>query len=461
MQDQPFRGNVHYPDLQWGAAVGSSRVAAIDGLRGLTACAVAVGSFIVLYTDSSADGAVAAALRHAVLLLVVLSGFLLYRPFVASVLLRRARPWFPRYYLDRTLRLLPAYGVVLACSVVLLGTPVLSPAGSTDATRLPLVPGELTGLELSAALVAVAAVHALVPPLWRAGHRRLRRVRGRSWAVWCMGAPALGLLGVGLIGRALLAWPRTEDAVPPRAADVGTALFGVTDLFALGMVAAVAVVALQRQPLGPQTRQIARRWVLAIGVTACALGSVTLGSGDTLPWGVASACALVHLLAPGRGTAARTTAILLGLRPVAHLGRIAYGTWLWSVPAAFWLQVHEPQLVGARGVVVALTATLLLAEATHWLLERPIALLPRPTPPPAPRRRHALPAFLPEPDVLLTDEAPPAGPARVQAAGPWPAAAQGPGARGTAPVGCFPLAVPHQRTARHALPGARPGMRRI
>lgn len=450
MQDQPLRGNVHYPDLQWGAAVGSSRVAAIDGLRGLTACAVAVGSFIVLFTDASADRvAVAAALRHAVLLLVVLSGFLLYRPFVASVLLRRTRPWFPRYYLDRTLRLLPAYGVVLACSVVLLGTPVFSPAGPTDATHLPLVPGELTGLELSAALVAVAVVHALVPPLWRAGHRRLRRVRGRGWAVWCMGAPALALLGVGLTGRALLALPRTAEAVPPRAAELGAALFGVADLFALGMVAAVAVVALQRQPLGPQTRQIARRWVLAIGVTACALGSVTLGSGDTLPWGVAAACALVHLLAPGRGTAARTTAILLGLRPVAHLGRIAYGTWLWSVPVAFWLRAHEPQLVGAQGVVAALAATLLLAEATHWLLERPIALLPRPTPPRAPRRRQALPAFLPEPDVLRADVAPPV--VRTQTP-------DVPGIRHPVATGCFPLAVPHQRTGRHPLP--RAGLRR-
>lgn len=167
MQDRPLKRNVHYPDhLQWGAAVGSSRVAAIDGLRGLTACAVAVGSFIVLLADDSrAGGALATALRHAVLLLVVLSGFLLYRPFVASVLLRRSRPWFPRYYLDRALRLLPTYGVVLGCSVALLGTPVLSPAGPADATRLPLVPGELTGLELSAALVAVAAVHAVVPPL--------------------------------------------------------------------------------------------------------------------------------------------------------------------------------------------------------------------------------------------------------------------------------------------------------
>lgn len=452
MQDQPLKGNVHYPDLQWGAAVGSSRVAAIDGLRGLTAGAVAVGSFIVLFTAGSAGGGtVAAALRHGVLLLIVLSGFLLYRPFVASVLLRRTRPWFPRYYLDRTLRLLPAYGVVLGCSVLLLGTPVFTSAGTTDATRLPLVPGELTGLELSAALIAVAVVHAAVPPLWRAGHRRLRRVRGRSWAVWCMGAPALGLLGVGLTGRALLAWPPTGDAVPPRGAEIGTALFGIADLFALGMVAAVAVVALQRQPLGPQTRQIARRWVLAIGVTACALGSVTLGSGDTLPWGVASACALVHLLAPGRGAAARTTAMLLSVRPVAHLGRIAYGIWLWSVPVAFWIQAQEPQLLGVRGVVVALAATLLLAEATHWLLERPVALLPRPAPPRAPRRRQALPAFLPEPDVLLEEM----DPFLPHAA---PVVQDEPSAWAVAPTGCFPLAVPHQRTPRQD--GVRSGLRR-
>lgn len=261
--------------------------------------------------------------------------------------------------------------------------------------------------------------------------------------MWCMGAPALGLLGVGLAGRALLAWPRAADAVPARAADVGTALFGVADLFALGMVAAVAVVALQREPLGPQTRQITRRWVLAIGVTACALGSATLGSGDTLPWGVASACALVHLLAPGRGTAARTTAILLGLRPVAHLGRIAYGTWLWSVPVAFWLRAHEPNLVGTRGVLVALGTTVLLAEATHRLLERPVALLPRPAPRRAPRRRHALPAFLPEPDVLLTEPDVLPEPDLL----PRPATP-------TAPVGCFPLAVPHQRSARPVLPQA-------
>lgn len=432
----------------------SSRVSAIDGLRGLTACAVAVGSFVVLLSAGEAAERVAQSLRHAVLLLVVLSGFLLYRPFVASVLLRRARPWLPRYYLDRVLRLLPPYGVVLACSVIVLGTPLLSRDGSTDATRLPLEPGALTGLEVSAALIAVAALHVVVPPLWRAGHRRLRLVRGRGWAVWCMAAPALALLGAGLTGRTLLAWPRTAGALPPRAADLGTALFGVTDLFALGMVAAVAAVALQRAPMGAQTRRIARRWTLAIGLTACALGSATLGAGDALPWGVASACALVHLVAPGRGTAARAMTIVLGLRPVAHLGRIAYGIWLWSVPVGFWLQVHEPGLRGTRGVLVGLGATLLLAEATYWLLERPVALLPRPVPPRAPQRRHALPAFLPEPEVLLTDGEPfppsPLGPARTRTA-LQPAPAPDPAPQRPVPSGCFPLSVPHQRTVRRGV----------
>ena len=427
----PPRGKHPLSSSAMGCSVGSSRVSGIDGLRGVTACVVALGSSVLLLSVDAASRPqlveLGEALRHAVLLLVVLSGHVLYRPFAAAVLLRQNRPYVPAFVVGRALRLVPAYVVVLVCSAYTLGTPLLGPVGPTDATDLPVAPGHLTGRELSAALAALAGLQLLVGPLWRLGRGHLRSQRGRTWAAWCMAAPPLALLLTGVAGRALLAWPQVRGAAPDQVADVATAFIGVAGLVALGMLSAVVAVLLERRPLGPRTRQVVRRWVVAAGAGSCAVGLALLGRGDALPWGAAGACAIALLTAPGRSAMTRGMAALLDLRPIAHLGRISYGIWLWSVPAVFWMQQHLAGAGGVREVLAALGLILVLAEATYWLVERPVARLPRPAPPAPEPRRHALPAFLPAPDLLTP---------------PAPAAAQHP-----APIGCFPLAVPQPRPA--------------
>ena len=64
---------------------------------------------------------------------------------------------------------------------------------------------------------------------------------------------------------------------------------------------------------------------------------------------------------------------VLGTRPLAGLGTVSYGVYLWHVPLILWAKGHgllpgSPVVAG----LVALAATLVVATASWLLVERPI-----------------------------------------------------------------------------------------
>ena len=61
-------------------------------------------------------------LAYGVILFFTLSGFLLYRPFAAAILRGDPLPSLRRYLLNRALRILPAYWVILFFSAMVLGS---------------------------------------------------------------------------------------------------------------------------------------------------------------------------------------------------------------------------------------------------------------------------------------------------------------------------------------------------
>src|SRR5947208_12435707 len=106
---------------------------ALDGLRGVAALSVLV--FHVwdyarpvphAVLDSPADYALNEG-RLGLILFFVLSGFLLYRPWVRAVLRGTPNPQLGRYLICRAARIAPAYYLAVLGSVVLLwgasGTP--------------------------------------------------------------------------------------------------------------------------------------------------------------------------------------------------------------------------------------------------------------------------------------------------------------------------------------------------
>jgi peptidoglycan/LPS O-acetylase OafA/YrhL len=114
----------------------ASRIAGIEGLR-----AFAAGAIVVLHAFSipAAAGVIVNSgwltvasipLNAGVTLFFVLSGFLLWRPFASAVASGRDLPSLSRYARNRTLRILPAYWVVLAVSALVLQSVRLVPVSA-------------------------------------------------------------------------------------------------------------------------------------------------------------------------------------------------------------------------------------------------------------------------------------------------------------------------------------------
>src|SRR4051794_14895553 len=120
------------------ARTGGGRAQGLDGLRALAAFGVMLFHFWV-YTEPLPPGAAPATVgqhlwqstRWGLLLFFVLSGFLLYRPWVRAALEARERPVLGRYLRSRAARIAPAYYLALA------GAFLIGLLGSAPPMRMP------------------------------------------------------------------------------------------------------------------------------------------------------------------------------------------------------------------------------------------------------------------------------------------------------------------------------------
>src|SRR4051812_27260591 len=94
---------------------GNPRFPAVDGLRALAALMVLVGhtSFLSGFNGRGQVGAVLSRFDLGVALFFIISGFLLYRPFVSARMDGRSAPGVLRYGRRRLLRIVPAYWLAL------------------------------------------------------------------------------------------------------------------------------------------------------------------------------------------------------------------------------------------------------------------------------------------------------------------------------------------------------------
>src|SRR3954468_20104855 len=94
---------------------GNPRFPLVDGLRAFAAIAVVIThtGFLSTFNAHGLAGEVTARLDVGVTLFFIISGFLLYRPFVAARLEHRPAPRIPVYARRRVLRIVPAYWLAL------------------------------------------------------------------------------------------------------------------------------------------------------------------------------------------------------------------------------------------------------------------------------------------------------------------------------------------------------------
>jgi peptidoglycan/LPS O-acetylase OafA/YrhL len=351
------------------------RYLSLDGLRGIAA----LGVFYFhawLYTKdvptsldrtSVADYATHE-LRLALVSFFVLSGFLLYRPWVKARLERGGRDVPLRAYVrNRVARVAPAYYAALAGSLTLYAI------AGTPGVRLPpveqlplfLVFGQNfspdTSLKLNAPMwsLAVEVTFYLLLPV--AGWLALRArptVRAQTLA-----PIALIVLGVAwnwwIAGRAFgTVGSKTLPAILP--------------YFGLGMLATVLMHG--RRPsermrramlLGGLALVLADGVFKALSVNVLDVGQLPAIMRD-FPSGIGFALFIAAL------AAATKEGWFLGGRVLAGMGAISYGFYLWHVPVMLWMRSQGLlPLEPVTGALAALLPSLALALASWLWLEKP------------------------------------------------------------------------------------------
>lgn len=409
------------PSRSAGPASGTHRLAGLDALRGLAAAAIVVLHVWLYTTTTSADRsgfaeAVVHELRLALTLFFVLSGFLIYRAWVAHLLDGRSRPALRRYASARVRRLVPGAWACLAVSVpALVALDHVRGVQVPDAGLLPLFAVFAQGLHPE-------TVARLNPPMWTLTVE----------ATFYLLVPALGALAVALVTRvpALRSRGRVALLVPalvlalagtafnvwllsrPPSLVLASALPALAPCFAAGMAAAALAHG--------RTAGRGAAWVLLAG------GAALVGlNGWWHESGLASgsdAGRVVRDAPAAVGFALVLTAVahgprpsrVLSWRPFTWLGERSYGVYLWHMPVIFLLRAGgvfpEGRLLPAL-LVVALVV-LPVAHLSWTLVERPALRwrrrpAPRPvgTRPPVPQRAgRARPASAARPKPALAGQ---------------------------------------------------------
>ncbi|HET6811027.1 MAG TPA: acyltransferase [Acidimicrobiales bacterium] len=118
-------------------------------------------------------------------------------------------------------------------------------------------------------------------------------------------------------------------------------------------------------------------WAVASGVGLAVVGAVLARAGGPPPWiwdgglvaaGVGSAALIVGVMRAPRGTVAR----VLGLAPLAWLGRISYSLYLWHWPVIVLVNQTTTGLSGAALVAARVALMLAATCASYYLVETPL-----------------------------------------------------------------------------------------
>lgn len=420
---------------------GSKEIRALDGLRAIAALSIVV--FHGLHAADFQHNAISRItgnffwyLPTGVHLFFVLSGFLLFLPYVRALLLDRPFPSPWRFYRRRALRILPAYLVALM---------ILSWLSTTYHSH-PVSGGSI--------VAHVLMIHDMFP-------RFNRDIEGPFWTLavevqfylllpfmaaalaWMMGrsrSPRRLLSGIVLLMAAALGLRALDialtNAMPANTSDGFARAFVLAtmgmqgkylEVFMTGMLTSVAyVVSVEsgRLPLAVRQRLGWGALWAATVVILLAIPHIRFGGTIFAPgqhWGVG---VLVYPLVVGVGYATLLLSILWGCHPIRWLcetppmrfvGLISYSLYLWHDPLILSM---IPVIAGAP-LLLRIACAFPMAYLSYQLVERPFLTRRRraekPKKPEHSARSSApVPEPVPEPAPALV-EAPAAAALRLKA----------------------------------------------
>lgn len=361
---------------------------ALDGIRALAATSVFVYHFgLRTFAVRSGNLSWIVLLDVGVQIFFVVSGFLIYRPFAARHIGDQPSPDLGGYARRRLLRIFPAYLTALVV-LRLLGQIGMNGAPGylkhLTLTQTYFADRGGLGLKVSWTLVIELSFYAFVP-VWAF---IMRGVARRNHALSFELGGTLVLIGVGYL---FTRWkyighlPPWATVLPPALAALG-----------LGMLLAIVSLAPRESRIAAVGRGLghvpAGIWWAAGVAMFVALAQLPIGyfacescraplDFSYVNWvqPLIAACIVIPAVFgdPSRGLVRRA----LQLKPVAYVGMVSYGVYLWHVFVIDLLPsrvFRDPsRILALAAFAAALLVTVAIASVSYFVIERPVMHLAR------------------------------------------------------------------------------------
>jgi len=355
----------------------------LDGMRAVAVfLVVTLHSWIGTGSHAFPLSGIVAHMNIGVTIFFLLSGFLLYRPFVAHRAGGPPPPAIGDYGWRRCLRILPAYWLV---TVVVILVPQIDATNGSYLSQFALTftidgsNGYLCtgcGLEQTWSLAVEASFYLCLPLLVIGGEWAWRR----WWRWW----PASELTILGLLATVGMILTFGVFDGPPPALIGGTAI-GYALWFVTGMMLAIASACADAGGAPLVVATIRAR----PGLSWLAAGTVFVAASAWLPaspflfdqgdqivamlaLGITSLLLLLPAIFDGGFGVANAT---LGGRLAAWLGLISYGIFLWHYAVIEAIGRWGPDLTFVPLLVTTLAITIPIAAASYYFVERPFLRL--------------------------------------------------------------------------------------
>jgi peptidoglycan/LPS O-acetylase OafA/YrhL len=373
-----------------GTSALDKRFAALDGLRGVAAISIIAthaGFASGRTLDNDLLAAVLGRLDFGVAPFFLLSGFLLYRPFVLHSVAGASRPKVFSFWWRRALRILPALWLTIVFTLGMISQHHNTPSGWWHYVLLVQVydhHGLDPNLSQLWTLSVEVSFYALLPLLGMLVDRLARDARGAAkWHLRLIFALLVVALAFNITQDRLLAGTQALLWLP-----------AYLDWFALGMLLALLSALPAQMSVYPRLRKVLREWARAPG-SCCAVAAILwllsttqLGVPRTLTiasfwqWTIqhylfgAAAFMLLLPLTLGDGGPGGS---LLGREVGRMLGKLSYGVYLWHLPLLLLIQ-RNLGFVEFRGhfwqlFAFTAAASLGVAAVSWYLVERRILRL--------------------------------------------------------------------------------------
>jgi peptidoglycan/LPS O-acetylase OafA/YrhL len=373
---------------------GNPRFPLFDSLRGIAVlCVFTTHATIAAQANLTDYGRYTMRLELALTIFFIVSGFLLYRPYLSAHINGTRAPKLADYARNRVLRIVPAYWVALT---ILAIYPGLGGFWTDHSWTYYLFLQEYDyewsrgGILPTWSLTVEVVFYSMLPLLaWvmtrplLAGKSRAQKIRGEL-------ALLVGLYASGIVYRVIVRDQIGDDPT----SNLWALLPGSIDWLAIGMLLALASVVLQGREQQPLPVRVVERWpgiswavmLVLFWVVATQIGRTGDFPEQTTPeqwiwthvlYGVICALLVVPaVFGDRRGGLPRR---VLRNRVLAWFGLISYGMFIWHHPVTLELAkvdaFADNKMLWVWTVGLAISAA--LGAASYYIVERPFLRLKR------------------------------------------------------------------------------------